>query len=75
MPLTGELPGYGLLYDFYYNHDELRWAAWSSLVPPYQHDPELSFYRILVPTVDTCRATWLVSTSFLFGDNDSQGHM
>lgn len=30
------------------------------MVPKYTHNPEEKFYEILVPTVDTVRATWLL---------------
>lgn len=33
---------------------------WTKQVPKYVHDPKARFVDILVPTVDTVRALWLV---------------
>jgi hypothetical protein len=57
---TGELPGYALLYEFFWDGEQKLWIPWSKLVPKYTHNPEAKFYEILVPTVDTVRATWLL---------------
>lgn len=57
---VGELPGFSSLYEFFWNGEERKWIPWSKLVPKYIHNPESKFYEILVPTVDTVRATWLL---------------
>ncbi|XP_076453104.1 dynein axonemal heavy chain 10-like [Babylonia areolata] len=56
----GELPGYASLYEFFWDGEAKKWVPWSKLVPKYIHSPEAKFYEILVPTVDTVRATWLL---------------
>ncbi|XP_035829687.1 dynein heavy chain 10, axonemal isoform X2 [Aplysia californica] len=56
----GELPGHQTLYEFFYDAEQKQWMPWSKMVPKYVHNPELKFYEILVPTVDTVRATWLL---------------
>ncbi|KAG7265791.1 LOW QUALITY PROTEIN: hypothetical protein CRUP_036669 [Coryphaenoides rupestris] len=57
----GEIPGYlPTLYDFHFDGVQQKWVPWSSLVSKYVHDPEIKFIDILVPTVDTTRAGWLL---------------
>ncbi|KAJ3602266.1 hypothetical protein NHX12_030025 [Muraenolepis orangiensis] len=57
----GEIPGYlPTLYDFHFDGALQKWVPWSSLVSKYVHDPEIKFIDILVPTVDTTRAGWLL---------------
>lgn len=57
---TGELPSQLTLYEFYWHPVNKRWTPWSKMVPKYIHKPEAKFYEILVPTIDTVRATWLL---------------
>ncbi|XP_012945762.1 dynein heavy chain 10, axonemal-like [Aplysia californica] len=59
-PKVGELPSWKTLYDFTYDVDRRVWVPWAKLVPEYVHDPQRKFYDILVPTVETFRATWLL---------------
>ena len=59
-PVAGELPGNMTLYDFFFDRKKNKWIPWTQLVPDYVHNPEAKFYEILVPTVDTVRATWLL---------------
>ncbi|XP_076854099.1 dynein axonemal heavy chain 10 [Brachyhypopomus gauderio] len=57
----GELPGYlPTLYDFHFDLSTKKWVPWSSLVNKYIHSPDRKFINILVPTVDTTRANWLL---------------
>ena len=49
------------LYDYFFDDEKMEWIAWSLLVPKYIHDPERKFIDILVPTLDTVRATWLLN--------------
>lgn len=37
------------------------WIPWSELVPEYEHDPNINYNEILVPTVETTRASWLIN--------------
>ncbi|XP_036382121.1 dynein heavy chain 10, axonemal [Megalops cyprinoides] len=57
----GELPGsLPTLYDFHFDGQQKKWVPWSALVPTYIHNTEVEFIDILVPTVDTTRASWLL---------------
>ncbi|XP_028270606.1 dynein heavy chain 10, axonemal isoform X2 [Parambassis ranga] len=57
----GEIPGYlPMLYDFHFDGTQEKWVPWSSLVATYIHNPEMKFADILVPTVDTTRASWIL---------------
>lgn len=50
------------LYEYIFDIDDLRWRPWRSLVPEYVAPADGKFSKILVPTVDTVRSTWLLST-------------
>ncbi|XP_054466216.1 dynein axonemal heavy chain 10 [Anoplopoma fimbria] len=57
----GEIPGYlPTLYDFHFDGTQEKWVPWSSLVTKYIHNPEMKFADILVPTIDTTRASWIL---------------
>ncbi|KAL6114194.1 dnah10 [Pungitius sinensis] len=57
----GEIPGYlPSLYDFHFDGTKEKWVPWSSLVNKYIHKPEKKFADILVPTIDTTRASWIL---------------
>ncbi|MGH0158836.1 UNVERIFIED_CONTAM: hypothetical protein FKN15_061612 [Acipenser sinensis] len=57
----GELPGQlPSLYDFHFDGEQKKWMPWSKLVPKYTHSPEVRFFDILVPTIDTTRINWLL---------------
>ena len=50
------------LYEYWFNIDEHVWVPWKSLVSDYVAPPDGKFAKIVVPTVDTVRSTWLLST-------------
>ncbi|KAF2892470.1 hypothetical protein ILUMI_13689 [Ignelater luminosus] len=56
-----QLPtSFAMIYDYYLDIKENCWVAWEWLVPKYVHDRERRFTEILVPTVDTCRITYVL---------------
>ena len=50
------------LYEYCFNIDEGSWVPWKSMVGPYMAPPDSKFAKIVVPTVDTVRSTWLLQT-------------
>ncbi|KAM8866758.1 dynein axonemal heavy chain 10 isoform 2-T2 [Synchiropus picturatus] len=57
----GEIPGYRpTLYDFHFDGAQEKWVPWDRLVPKYIHHPDGKFADILVPTVETTRASWIL---------------
>ncbi|XP_063051673.1 dynein axonemal heavy chain 10 [Engraulis encrasicolus] len=57
----GEIPGYlPTLYEFHFDKKQQKWLPWTSLVSSYLHCSDMKFIDILVPTVDTTRANWLL---------------
>ncbi|XP_060895064.1 dynein axonemal heavy chain 10 [Labrus mixtus] len=57
----GEIPGYlPTLYEFHFDGTQQKWVPWSSLVTKYIHNPQMKFADILVPTIDTTRASWIL---------------
>lgn len=50
------------LYEYTFDCADLCWKAWRALVPQYIPPPDGKFSKILVPTVDTVRTTYLVDT-------------
>ncbi|XP_056602848.1 dynein axonemal heavy chain 10 isoform X1 [Triplophysa dalaica] len=57
----GEIPVHlPTLFDFHFDGSKKNWVPWSSMVSKYVHDPDMKFIDVLVPTVDTTRANWLL---------------
>ncbi|XP_045502201.1 dynein axonemal heavy chain 10 [Colias croceus] len=52
--------GFPTLYDYCLELNTKTWEAWEWLVPQYEHDRDMRFSAILVPTVDTLRLTWII---------------
>ncbi|XP_068610937.1 dynein axonemal heavy chain 10 [Brachionichthys hirsutus] len=56
-----QIPGYlPTLYDFHFDGTQETWVPWNSLVSAYDHDRDMNFADILVPTVDTTRTSWIL---------------
>ncbi|KAL2608324.1 hypothetical protein R1flu_026897 [Riccia fluitans] len=50
------------IYEYCFNIVDLQWRSWRGMVPEYVSPPDNVFAKILVPTVDTVRSTWLLNT-------------
>ena len=50
------------LYEYCFDAGERCWRRWSAFVTPYEPPVDGKFSKILVPTVDTVRTTWLLDT-------------
>ena len=61
--VAGSLPGVeSTLYEYVFDVDNAEWCSWKSLVQPYVPPLDGKFSKILVPTVDTVRSTWILET-------------
>lgn len=56
------LPVTGSVFDFCVNLQRAQFEKWEDHVQPFRYDPELPFFRILVPTVDTVRFSFLIKS-------------
>lgn len=50
------------LYEYCFDTADLCWKAWKSYVQGYEPPADGQFSKILVPTVDVVRSTWLLNT-------------
>ena len=55
------------LYDFYFDAENKSWRAWRGLVPDYEAPQDTPFAKLLIPTVDTVRSTWLLKMTLGLG--------
>ncbi|GMH41526.1 hypothetical protein BSKO_09436 [Bryopsis sp. KO-2023] len=50
------------LFEYKFDPGEASWIAWQTFVAPYHPPTDGKFSKIIVPTVDVVRSTWLVET-------------
>ena len=55
----GALPS-DQIYDTYFDKVQSRWVKWADVVKPYKSPMPFEFSKVLVPTVDTTRYTFLL---------------
>lgn len=58
---AGSLPSKSL-FEYNFDCENRSWKSWQSYVSAYSHNPDAKFSKIVVPTVDLVRSTWLVRT-------------
>ena len=56
------LPGAGSAFDYFVNVKESRFQDWSSIVPAFKYNETLPYFSLMVPTVDTCRYSYVMKT-------------
>ena len=49
----------GNLYEYYVDADTHKMQRWATLMKNFVYNPELPYFNILVPTIDTTRYSWL----------------
>jgi len=62
--LDAQLPGKGTMYDFYVDVPKVQWTAWEEKVnaKQWRAPPDAPFFKLLVPTVDSARNSFLLNT-------------
>ncbi|XP_058811885.1 dynein axonemal heavy chain 10 isoform X1 [Topomyia yanbarensis] len=60
---VGQLPSLKpTLYDYFFDLEKKVWIAWEWVVPKYVHDRGMPFSEILVPTIETLQAEWILKS-------------
>ncbi|KAL0219153.1 hypothetical protein P9112_004806 [Eukaryota sp. TZLM1-RC] len=60
---SGSLPsGEGTLFEYFFDTNLYQWIPWKAKVEAYVPPNPFRYNRILVPTIDTVRSTWLLET-------------
>lgn len=60
--LEGTFPNKDTVYEYYVDTKQRAWVQWEEkLRSGWKYNPEMPFYKIIVPTVDTVRYNYLVS--------------
>eukprot|EP00002_Diphylleia_rotans_P022931 TRINITY_DN4501_c0_g1_i3.p1 TRINITY_DN4501_c0_g1~~TRINITY_DN4501_c0_g1_i3.p1 ORF type:complete len:4513 (-),score=1142.54 TRINITY_DN4501_c0_g1_i3:360-11993(-) len=61
--MDGQFPSKDTVYEYFVDPKKKGWAMWEEKIPnAWRYQPETPFYKILVPTVDTIRNSYLLST-------------
>ncbi|XP_071825285.1 dynein axonemal heavy chain 6-like isoform X2 [Apostichopus japonicus] len=55
-----KLPVQGDLWSCFMDFDSKRMELWEKIIPPFKYDPEVPFFDMLVPTMDTVRFGYLM---------------
>lgn len=58
--LKQQLPGSATLWNYFVEVEGKRLDTWDKLVAPFRYDRSVSFFKMLVPTVDTARFGYLL---------------
>jgi len=57
--LVLQLPSVGDVWSIYMDYETKRMDLWEKAVPRFNYNPELPFFDMVVPTVDTVRFGYL----------------
>lgn len=55
------------VYDYYLDAKKSEWEMWDTRVPAWRPLPSMAFHKMIVPTTDTVRNAFVVSTLMLHG--------
>ena len=54
------LPATGMGFDWFVDVENNRFKDWSEVVPEFQYDGEVPYFSLMVPTMDTCRFSFIM---------------
>jgi hypothetical protein len=61
--IPNKLPAeFATLFDLYFDADEMRWTNFTSTVPNYKVDKDLTYLQLSIPTIDSIRMNNLAET-------------
>ena len=52
--------GHGLVFDVFYDAQAAEFKQWSTIVPKFEYDASLPYFKMFVPTVDTVRFAYVL---------------
>eukprot|EP00898_Chlorokybus_atmophyticus_P006649 jgi/Chlat1/6986/Chrsp56S00523 len=58
---SSQLPSKSL-YEYCFDVESQRWKQWNSMIQEFKPPEDNKFAKILVPTIDTVRSTWLLQS-------------
>ena len=67
--LTESLPSTASIFDFYVDNFTHKFTSFEAKIEPFVYKPEVPFFSILVPTLETTRYNYLLETVIGFNRN------
>ena len=58
--LLFQLPAQADLFSYYMDFDVKRFENWERILPSFKYNPEIPFFDMLVPTIDTVRFGYMM---------------
>eukprot|EP00644_Phytophthora_capsici_P004659 jgi/Phyca11/7444/fgenesh1_pm.PHYCAscaffold_19_\ len=56
------IPNNGLVFDYFVDIEQAKFRAWSEIVPKFQYNPQVPYFKMTVATPDSVRFTFLLRT-------------
>ena len=56
------LPGANTPFDYYVDIKEGIFKEWKEIVPEFSYDPNVPYFSLMVPTTDTCRFSYVMTS-------------
>ncbi|KAE9139210.1 Dynein heavy chain 6, axonemal [Phytophthora fragariae] len=56
------IPNAGLIFDYFVDVEQFKFRAWSEIVPKFQYNPQVPYFKMTVATPDSVRFTFLLRT-------------